>query len=501
MERLLLNDYTETFMSSSSKFLCTESWDSCVFSSGWRKAAQTQEILEPASGKPLARVGVAAANDIQRAAEAARSAQPKWANASFEERAAVLRKAAVLLTENTTEVVDWITRETGAIPAKGHFEVAVTIRCLHEAAAMPSQAQGYVLPSADGRLSFARRAPLGVVGVITPFNFPLYLSMRAVAPALAVGNGVVLKPDLRTPVVGGFVVARLFELAGLPPDVLHVLPGANEAGEALCTDRNVAMIQFTGSTATGRRVGALAGQHLKKMSLELGGKNALIVLDDADLDIAASNAAWGAYLHQGQICMATGRILVQDRVAAAFAERISARARSYQVGDPATQEVALGPIITEKQRDRAHNIVQQSVKAGARLVEGGTYENLFYRPTVLTGVRPGMPAFEEEIFAPVAVITEFTTDDEAVQLANRTEYGLSAGVISRSIDRAMALGRRLNTGLLHINDQTVNDDVVNPFGGRGQSGNGTSIGGPANWDEFTQWQWVTIKGAATPYPF
>jgi benzaldehyde dehydrogenase (NAD) len=325
--------------------------------------------------------------------------------------------------------------------------------------------------------------------------------MRAVAPALAVGNGVVLKPDLRTPVVGGFVLARLFEEAGLPKDLFHVLPGVAEAGEALCIDPNVAMIQFTGSTATGRRVGALAGGHLKKISLELGGKNSLIILDDADLDLAASNAAFGAYLHQGQICMAAGRILVHKSVADAFVERIASKARHLPIGDPAVETVALGPLITERQRDRAHGIVQDSVSAGARLVEGGTYEKLFYRPTVLRDVKPGMRAFEEEIFGPVICVTEFDTDDEAVEMANRTEYGLAAGVISRSLRRALGIGNRLRTGLLHINDQTVNDDVVNPFGGRGQSGNGTNIGGPANWEEFTQWQWLTIKEKPTQYPF
>jgi benzaldehyde dehydrogenase (NAD) len=488
-------------MTAMKSFLSPSLWDDRFFSGGWRQSERSQEVLEPATGKVLSRVGIAGPGEVQGAAAAARSAHPSWAAVGFEQKAVVLRKAAELLQDNREEVVGWITRETGAIPPKGQFEVGVTIRCLLEAAAMPSQPQGLVLPSPDGRLSFARRVPLGVIGVITPFNFPLYLSMRAVAPALAVGNSVVLKPDLRTPVVGGFILARLLEEAGLPTGVFHVLPGAAEAGEALCTDPNIAMIQFTGSTGTGRRVGALAGAHLKKMSLELGGKNSLIVLDDADLDLAASNAAWGAYLHQGQICMASGRILVQKKIAAEFLDKMSEKARNIPVGDPASQPVALGPLISEKQRDRAHAIVQDSVKAGAKLREGGTYDKLFYRPTVLSGVMPGMRAFEEEIFAPVVAVTEFDTDDEAVEYANRTEYGLSAAVISRSIDRAMAIGNRLRTGLLHINDQTVNDDVVNPFGGRGQSGNGTNIGGPANWEEFTQWQWVTIKGNATRYPF
>jgi benzaldehyde dehydrogenase (NAD) len=482
-------------------FLSSANWEGNIFSGGWRPMPTTEKVINPSSGEVLAAVGIAGIADIQRAAAEARAAQATWANTPFDLKGSVLRKAAALLENNSAEVIGWIMRETGAIAGKGQFEVGATIRCLYEAAAMPSQPQGLVLPSPDGRMSFARRMPLGVVGVISPFNFPLYLSMRAVAPALAIGNGVVLKPDLRTPIAGGFVLAELLKAAGLPEGIFHVLPGGADAGEALCTDPNIAMIQFTGSTATGRRVGALAGQHLKKVSLELGGKNSMIILDDADLDIAASNAAWAAFLHQGQICMAAGRVLVQKNIAKQFVDIISAKADKLQVGDPSTQQVALGPLISERQRDRAHAIIHDSVKAGATLNTGGSFDRLFYRPTVLSGVLPVMRAFEEEIFGPVVAVTEFETDDEAVALANRTEYGLSAAVISTSMHRAMALGNRLRTGLLHINDQTVNDDVVNPFGGRGQSGNGTNIGGPANWDEFSQWQWVTVKNSATRYPF
>jgi benzaldehyde dehydrogenase (NAD) len=488
-------------MNAAASFPSPANWQGNTFSGQWRKMSRTQKVINPSNGDTLAVVGVAVKADIERAAAAARAAQPAWAATAFDHKASVLRKAAALLEENRAEVVRWITRETGAIPGKGQFEVGATIRCLYEASAMPSQPHGLVLPSPDGRMSIARRVPLGVVGVISPFNFPLYLSTRAVAPALAIGNGVVLKPDLRTPIVGGFILADLLNSAGLAEGIFHVLPGAADAGEALCTDPNIAMIQFTGSTTTGRRVGALAGQHLKKVSLELGGKNSLIILEDADLDIAASNTAWGAYLHQGQICMAAGRVLVQKSVAQEFVQRIAAKANAFAVGDPDTQPVALGPLINETQRDRAHAIIHDTVAAGAQLAAGGSFDKLFYRPTVLWGVRPGMRAFEEEIFGPVVAVTEFDTDDEAVALANQTDYGLSAAVISASLERAMALGNRLRTGLLHINDQTVQDDVINPFGGRGQSGNGTNIGGPANWDEFSQWQWVTVKNSATRYPF
>ncbi len=294
------------------------------------------------------------------------------------------------------------------------------------------------------------------------------------------------------------LIASLFEDAGLPQDVLHVLPGGGDVGAALCTDPNIAMIQFTGSSRTGRLIGKLAGEHLKKVSLELGGKNSLIILDDADLDLAASNAAFGAYLHQGQICMTAGRILVQSSVIEPFTEKLAVKARALGAAEGA---YAFGPLIDERQLAHADDIVRRTVDAGATLLVGGGTNGLVYPPTVLTGVTPDMPAFQEEIFGPVAVLTPFAADEDAIRLANDTEYGLSAGIISRSVGRAMALGEKLRVGVLHINDQTVADDVVNPFGGRGISGNGTAIGGPANWDEFSQWQWVTIQEHAPAYPF
>ncbi len=477
-------------------------WHGKAFTGTWSATAGgTADVMEKATGKRLATVGLAGAADVAASARAASKAQAEWAAMPYEARANVFRKAARIVEENAAEFQDWIVRETGAVAPKADVELHMATGILHQSSAMPTEPQGIVLPSSGGRMSIARRIPHGVVGVIAPFNFPLILSIRAVSPALATGNAVILKPDLRTPVSGGFLIARIFEEAGLPAGVLHVLPGGAEAGEALCTDPHIAMIAFTGSTANGRKVGALAGEHLKRVSLELGGKNSMIILDDADLDTAASNARWGAWLHQGQICMTTGRILVQEKIAAALVDRLVQVANALPVGDPVTRKVALGPIINEAQLQRVHGIVQDSVAAGAHLRAGGTYEGLFYRPTVLDGVTPGMRVFEEEIFGPVAAVTTFATDEEAIALANRTEYGLSASVISGSVTRALALGNQLRTGLLHINDQTVADEPYVPFGGRGASGNGTRIGGPANWEEFTQWQWLTIKDKATAYPF
>jgi benzaldehyde dehydrogenase (NAD) len=484
------------------KLMVEAAWRGRLFGTDWRPAAGgSLDVIEPATGAVMTRVGNAAADDVRRAATEARAAQPGWAATPYEQRAAVLRKAAALLEQNRDEFAYWIMRETGGIDAKAGFEVQMVTSILHRAAAMITEPQGLMLPSDGGRLSLARRVPRGVIGIISPFNFPLILSSRAVAPALATGNAVVLKPDPRTALSGGFIIARLFEEAGLPKGVLHVLPGGGEAGEAVCTDPNIAMVSFTGSSAVGRRVGELAGKHLKKVQLELGGKNAVIVLEDAELDLVASNIAFGAWFHQGQICMTTGLAIVHEKIAATLIEKLVAKAKHLPAGDPASGQVALGPIITRGQIDRIQGIVKDTVAAGASLAAGGTFDGPFYRPTVLSGVKPGMRAFDEEVFGPVISITTFATDDEAVGLANGNEYGLSAGVFSASVGRALAIGNRLRTGLLHINDQTVADEPHVPFGGTGASGNGTRIGGPANWEEFTHWQWVTIKDRPNPYPF
>src|ERR1700690_1177829 len=403
------------------KFLVEKTWEGRVFGGDWRNAAGgALDVIEPATGNKITSVGNASAADIRKAAAEARAAQPGWAATPYEERAAVLRKAARALEDNQEELIPWIARETGGIPAKAGFEIHMVTEILYRSAAMCTEPQGLVLPSNPGRISIARRMPRGVIGIISPFNFPLILSTRAVAPALATGNSVILKPAPRTPLTGGFAIARIFEEAGLPKGVLQVLPGGAEAGEALCSDPDIAMISFTGSSKVGRRIGELAGKHLKKVQLELGGKNAVIVFEDADLDAAASAIAFGAWFHQGQIWMTTGLILARDEIVAPLTKRLVEKAQHLPVGDPLGQ-VALGPIISRGQVERIHGIVKDTVAAGATLAAGGTFDGPFYRPTVLTGVKPGMRAFDEEVFGPVASIAAFSTEDEAVALANKSE--------------------------------------------------------------------------------
>lgn len=486
-----------------SGLLDSSHWEGFIFDGGWKVASGgSAVVIEPATGEELTRTGMGDAVDIAIAARSAAEAQKEWVRMSNRERSEIFFRAADILQKEFESARTWIARETGGIFAKGEHEVREAVVILRRSAAMlldPNH--GLVLPSASGTLSIAKRQPLGVIGVISPFNFPLILSLRAVAPALAVGNAVVLKPDPRTPVSGGFIIARAFEQAGLPKGLLHVIPGGADAGEALCTDPHVRMIAFTGSTAVGRRIGELAGRHLKKVMLELGGKSPLIITEDVDLDLAASNAAWGAWFHQGQICMASGRIIVHESIAQQLIERLVAKAAHLPFGNPVNGNVALGPIINRSQLARVDAIVKDSVAAGAVLEAGGESEGPYYRPTVLSGVQPGMRAYSEEFFGPVASIITYRDDEEAINIANDTEYGLSAAVICRSVSRATAIAEHLNAGMVHINGQTVNDECINPFGGRGASGNGGSIGGPADWDEFCQWQWVTVKDAPQAYPF
>ncbi|MHB9855182.1 benzaldehyde dehydrogenase [Streptomyces krungchingensis] len=458
-------------------------------------------VTEPATGDSLGAVTLATAEDVATAARTASAAQPEWAGLPHFARAAVLRRAGDLFAEHADELRDWIVRESGSIPGKADFELHVAAQECYEAAALASRPVGQILPSEAPRLSYTRRVPVGVVGVIAPFNAPLILSIRSVAPALALGNGVVLKPDPRTAVCGGLALAAVFAEAGLPDGLLQVLPGGPEAGQALVADPHVPVISFTGSTAAGRAVGEAAGRHLKRAHLELGGNSALIVLEDADIDAVISTAAWGSFFHQGQICMTTGRHLVHASLYEEYVERLAAKADSLAVGDPYREQVHLGPIIDRAQLDKIQGLVESSTAHGAKLAAGGSHERLFYRPTVIAGVDDTTPAYTEEVFGPVAPVRPFSTPEEAAALASAGPYGLSLGIVTRDTARGLDLAERIPTGIVHINDQTVNDEAVAPFGGIAASGTGARFGGEANLDAFTDVRWTTVRGDVAAYPF
>jgi benzaldehyde dehydrogenase (NAD) len=459
------------------------------------------KVVAPASGEVLGALASATADDVQVAAREAAAAQQEWARRTPSERAAVLRRAGQLWEEHAAEIGEWIVKETGAIPPKAGLETHIAAEECYEASALPSHPQGEVLATNEPHWSLARRRPAGVVTVISPFNFPLILSIRSVAPALALGNAVLLKPDPRTTVSGGVSIVQVLREAGLPDGVLHLLPGGRETGEAAVTADEVRVVSFTGSTAAGRSVGALGAQHLKRTHLELGGNSALVVLPGADLAKAVSAGAFGSFMHQGQICMTTGRHLVHESLRDEYVEGLGATADHLPVGDPATGEVALGPIIDGSQLAKIDDLVQTSVRGGARLVAGGTYEGLFYRPTVLAEVDGEMPAWREEIFGPVAPVRTFRTTDEAIALASENDYGLSLGILGE-VGEAMRIADEVPSGIVHINEQTVADEANAPFGGVAASGTGSRFGGAgANIEAFTETQWLTVRPDIAPYPF
>ncbi|HZQ65365.1 MAG TPA: aldehyde dehydrogenase family protein [Gaiellaceae bacterium] len=472
-----------------------------IFSGGWVDAPATIDVVEPATGSVLGRAGIGDPQAVATACAMAARAQRVWAETPADERAAIVERAAGILADHQPELERWIIRESGSTQPKAEIEIRQSIAHLRAAARLATEPLDEALPSAfPGRDSVARRVPLGVVAVITPWNFPVILSMRSVAPALALGNAVVLKSDPETPICGGVLFARAFEEAGLPEGVLHVMAGGAEVGQALAADEHVAMVAFTGSTAAGRAVGETAGRTLKRVLLELGGNSPLVVLADADVEAASSAGAFGSFLHSGQICMATSRHLVHEDVVDDYVRALAERAERLPVGNPDTEQVAIGPVINRRQVDRIRALVDESVAAGATVVVGGESDGLFFPPTVLRDVTPAMPVFAEETFGPVAPVTAFRDDDEAVELANGTGYGLAAAVQGERA-HAERVAARLRAGMVHVNDQTVNEEDPAPFGGFGISGNAAHCGGPANLEAFTTWQWRTARDRPAPFPF
>jgi benzaldehyde dehydrogenase (NAD) len=477
-------------------------WQDKIFVQGWVEGGgDLLKVTAPGSGEVLGSLGQATPDDATRAATIAAGAQKEWAARTPSERAVVLRRAGALWEEHAEEINDWIVKESGAIPPKAGLETHIAAEECYEASSLPSHPLGEVLATNEEHWSLARRRPAGVVTVIAPFNFPLILSIRSVAPALALGNAVLLKPDPRTSICGGVALVQVLREAGLPDGVLSLLPGGRDVGEAAVSAPEVRVVSFTGSTAAGRAVGALGAQHLKRTHLELGGNSALIVLPGADLTKAVSAGAFGSFMHQGQICMTTGRHLVHESLHDDYVDALAATADHLPVGDPAAGQVALGPIIDEGQLKKIDSIVQDSVAAGAKLAAGGTFEGLFYRPTVLAQVSGDTVAWREEIFGPVAPVRPFSTIEEAAALASENDYGLSLGILGE-VGEAMKIADAIPSGIVHINEQTVGDEANAPFGGVAASGTGSRFGGAqANIEAFTETQWLTLRPEIAPYPF
>lgn len=460
------------------------------------------DLIEPATGQSLGRINAASAEDTHRVVSATKAAQKTWAAVDFDARAKIIRKFAALLEENADLIHGWNARECGSILPKSQWELQASIDQTHMCAAMTMQPSGELYPSSmPGRKNMRVRVPVGVIGVISPWNFPLLLSLRAVLPALAMGNAVVIKPDEQSSITGGLLITELLQQAGLPEGVCTLLLGGAVPGQALVEHPDTDMIAFTGSTAVGKQISEYCGRALKKTSLELGGNNAFVVMEDADITSASSCGAWGAFLHQGQICMQAGRHIVHTDIADQYVEALKARAEALYVGNPHTEQCHLGPLINQKQADRVMDLINRSVAMGAKVVCGGTNDGQKVVPTVLVDVTPDMPIFKEEIFGPVAPVVTFATDQQAIDLANDTEHGLSASIHTANTARGERIANEIQAGMVHVNDQTVNNEYQIPFGGLKASGDAGRIGGPVNLDEFTTTKWISVMENGIVYPF
>jgi vanillin dehydrogenase len=459
------------------------------------------QVINPATQKPFASVFLADVALMRRAIDAADKAKASWGKSLAAERELILQRAAEVLEGMRQEVVDILIGETGSTFGKSQFEVSFTVNMLRAVAGEARRINGDVIPSdVPGLMSFAIRQPLGVVAGIAPFNFPLILATKKVCLALAAGNTFVLKPSEETSLLG-LKIAEVFDRAGLPKGVLNVVPGDGRTlGAVLTSDPRVRLISFTGSTKVGRLIATECAKSGKKIVLELGGKSPLVILKDADLDYAVSTACFGIFIHQGQICMAGSRIIVEAPIYDQFLDHFVAKVKTLQVGDPRDPHTVIGPLIRSSQCQLIDGKVKQAVSEGAHVLSGGTFEGNFYQPTVVADVTPQMSVFRDELFGPVAAVIKASDADHALQLANDTAYGLSSAVLTNDLQLAMRFVLELEAGMVHINGPTVHDEVTVPFGGVKDSGTGRE-GGRWSMNELTETKWVTIQMGQRHYPF
>jgi acyl-CoA reductase-like NAD-dependent aldehyde dehydrogenase len=459
------------------------------------------DVINPANQRPFAKVFMADERHMEQAIDAADRARAVWENTLAAERERLLQNTAAELEAGRQEVVDLLIDEGGSTLGKAQFEVSFSANVLRAAAGEARRIRGEILPAnVPGLWSLAIRRPLGVVGGISPFNFPLLLSLKKIAFALVAGNTFVLKPSEETSLVG-LKIAEIFERAGLPGGVLNVVPGPGPLlGMAMIKDPRVKLISFTGSTSVGRSIATECGRYGKKVMLEMGGKSPLVVLRDADVNYAADTACFSIFLHQGQVCMAGSRIIVEAPIYETFLERFAGKARALKVGDPRDVSTVIGPLIRESQCSVIDHEVKKAIADGARLVTGGKYEGNFYHPTVLADVTPAMTIFQNELFGPVAAVVKAADADHALTLANDTSYGLSSAVLTNDLQLALRFATEMDAGMVHVNGPTAYDEPTAPFGGVKNSGMGRE-GGHWSIDELTEVKWITIQRDRRHYPF
>jgi vanillin dehydrogenase len=469
----------------------------------WREGSDGDlaEDVNPATGETFARIAQASARDVDDAIAAAYKARHAWQKMLANEREALLHKAAELIAAQGERIRDLIIEETGSVFMKAPWEVSYAVECLRVAAGCVRQPHGDTFPaSSQGQMGMTIRQPLGVIAGIAPFNSPFLLSMKKVAFALAAGNTFVLKPSDLAP-LSGLKIAEVFAEAGLPPGVLNVIPGpAARVGDKLISDPRVRMITFTGSSKVGRHLAAEAGKHMKRITLEMGGKNPLVVLKDADLDYAVDAAAFGIFFHQGQVCMASSRIIVEAPLYDAFLEKFVSKARTIKVGDPRDPATVIGPLIRRSQCDFIAGQIDEAVSKGAKVCCGGTHRGSFFEATVLGDVTAAMSVYGEESFGPVTSVLRAEDYEHALFLANDTSAGLSSAVVTNDLQKAFDFALRSESGMVHINDTTIADEPHIDFGGVKESGFGRE-GGMASIAEMTEVKWVTFQMGKRVFPF
>ncbi len=463
----------------------------------------TFERRDPFTGEVASVAPASGLDDVRAAVAAASTAFPAWSKLGPGQRRALLMKAADAMDARAPDFIALLTAETGGTAPWAGFNVMLAASMLREAAAMTTQISGEIIPSdKPGTLAMAIRQPVGVCLGIAPWNAPVILGTRAVAMALACGNTVILKASEQCPGLH-VLIGQVFIDAGFPEGVVNVITNAAEDApeivEALIAAPEVKRVNFTGSTRVGRIIGELCGRHLKPALLELGGKAPLIVLDDADIDGAVNAAVFGAFMNQGQICMSTERFIVDEKIADEFVEKLAARASRLPAGDP-RGHVVLGSLVSPEAATKMEALVADAVEKGGKVAAGGKRQGSVVEATVIDGVHPGMRVYAEESFGPVKPVIRVSGEEEAIRIANDTEYGLSSAVFSRDIQRALKVAERLDTGICHINGPTLADEAQMPFGGVKGSGYGR-FGGKAAINEFTTLRWVTVEDAGQHYPF
>ena len=457
----------------------------------------------PLSGNVVTTAAAASAGDAKAAANAADKAFAVWSQTGPGERRAKLLKAAELMEQRQADFIDRMVEETGATLGWAGFNVKVAADVLREAAALTTQIQGDIIPSnVPDSMAMGVRVPCGVVVGIAPWNAPIILGTRAIATPLACGNTVILKASEQCPATH-HLIGEVLQAAGLGDGVVNVITNApDDAAEvvsALVAHPAVRRINFTGSTGVGRIIAEQAARHLKPVLLELGGKAPFLVLDDADIDAAVDAAIFGAFFNQGQICMSTERVIVDQRIADAFVDKFAARAKALKAGDPRDERNTLGTLINAASGEKLNGLIDDAVEKGAHIAAGGKAEGVVMQATVIDGVTSDMRLYSEESFGPVVAVIRVDSEEEAIRIANDSEYGLSSAVFSRDSARAMKVAGRLQTGICHINAPTVHDEPQMPFGGVKSIGYGR-FGGKAGIEEFTELRWMTMQLGARHYP-